>query len=66
LRRRDLVLDIAMAFVVTVILISMTAGLGVLLLLELPIAGVLAASLIVERVRRRRRNSRRGPTRLSP
>jgi hypothetical protein len=46
-----------------VILISVTAGLGVLALLELPIAGVLAASVIAERVRSRRRGSGRARSR---
>jgi len=67
LRRRDLVLDTAMALGLTLILISMTAGLGVLALLELPIAGVLIGSLIVERVWRMRqvRGSARRPHRVA-
>ena len=59
LRRRDLLLDAAMALGLTVILISVTAGLGVLALLELPIALGVAASVIVERVRQGRRGRAR-------
>src|SRR5262249_14630748 len=67
LRRRDLVLDTAMALGLTVVLISVTAGLGVLALLELPVSGVLVGSLIVERVWRLRqvRGSTRRPHRIA-
>jgi Flp pilus assembly protein TadB len=53
-RRRDLLEDVALAFVVTLILISFTAGLGVIALLELPLAAGLLATVLVPRVRRRR------------
>jgi hypothetical protein len=41
--------------VIAVFLISVTAGLGVLALLEIPLAGALVASLVAERVIARRR-----------
>jgi hypothetical protein len=53
-RRRDLLEDTAMALLATIVLISLTAGLGVLALLEIPIAGGLIASVIVERKLRQR------------
>ena len=52
-RRRDLVFDIAFAIALTVGLITVTAGLGVLVLLAIPIALLLAGSLVAERIRRR-------------
>jgi hypothetical protein len=55
LRRRDLWIDAGLAVALTIALISITAGLGVLALLELPIAGALIASLVAERVVGRRR-----------
>lgn len=54
LRRRDLLVDAGLAFALTIALITITAGLGVLALLELPIAGGLIASLVAERVAGRR------------
>ncbi|MGH2869585.1 MAG: hypothetical protein ACRDNK_18720 [Solirubrobacteraceae bacterium] len=44
-----------MALVIALFLISFTAGLGVLALLEVPLAGALITSLIAERVIARRR-----------
>ncbi|MEA2213899.1 MAG: hypothetical protein QOF83_3847 [Solirubrobacteraceae bacterium] len=44
-----------MAFVLTLILITATAGLGVIALLELPLSAALVASVLIPRVRRRRR-----------
>lgn len=60
-RRRDLVEDAAIACALSIVLISVTAGLGVLALVELPVAALVAASLIAERMRAeptRRRRSR--------
>jgi hypothetical protein len=54
-RRRDLIQDASAALVIAVFLISVTAGLGVLALLEIPLVGALIASLIAERVIARRR-----------
>lgn len=54
-RRRDLLQDAGAALVIAVFLISATAGLGVLALLEIPLAGALIASLLAERVIARRR-----------
>lgn len=61
-RRRDLIEDAAIAFALSIVLISVTAGLGVLALVELPIAGLVAASLIAERMRAKptRRHHSRG------
>ena len=53
-RRRDLLADTAFALVLTIMLISVTAGLGVLALLEVPIAGLVAISLVAERGLHRR------------
>ncbi|MGI9185209.1 MAG: hypothetical protein ACR2GZ_09655 [Solirubrobacteraceae bacterium] len=41
--------------VIAVFLLSLTAGLGVLAMLEIPLVGALIASLIAERVIARRR-----------
>jgi hypothetical protein len=59
-RRRDLIEDVAIAFSLTIVLLSVTAGLGVLALLELPIAGLVAASIIVERRRAKPTRRHRG------
>ena len=53
-RRRDLLVDAVLALVLAIILISLTAGLGILLLLVVP----MAAGLIAERVIRHRRARR--------
>jgi hypothetical protein len=50
--------DAGLALLLTLVLISFTAGLGALALLEIPLAGGLVASLAIER-RRRRHGSRR-------
>jgi hypothetical protein len=55
-RRRDLIQDAGAALVIAVFLISVTAGLGVLALLEIPLAGTLVVSLIAERSLTRRRS----------
>jgi hypothetical protein len=51
--------------VVAVFLISVTAGLGVLALLEIPLAGGLIASVIAERVIARRRAAPPPPRRAA-
>jgi 4-hydroxybenzoate polyprenyltransferase len=60
-RRRDLLEDMGLAVVFSLILITLTAGLGVIALLELPVSAALVASVLIPRIRRRRRN--RGPVR---
>jgi hypothetical protein len=50
---------------VAVFLISVTAGLGVLALLEIPLAGGLIASVIAERVIARRRAAPPPPRRVA-
>ncbi len=52
--RRDLLVDLGAAVVLMIVVLSLTAGLGVVLLLELPVAGVIIASFALERRRRRR------------
>jgi hypothetical protein len=56
LRRRDLALDAVAGLLATIVLISLTAGLGVLLLLIIPLAVGLVVSAVLER-----RRARRGP-----
>jgi hypothetical protein len=60
-RRRDLLEDTGLALAVATVLFIVTAGLGVLALLELPIAALLLLSGIAERLRRRRRPVRQRP-----
>jgi hypothetical protein len=50
--RRDLVLDLAAALGLTIAVLIGTAGLGVVALLEIPVAGLVLASFVVERRRR--------------
>jgi hypothetical protein len=52
LRRRDLLEDLGAGMLVTVLLLTLTAGLGVLALLDLALLGLLAASGVVGRRRR--------------
>jgi hypothetical protein len=56
-RRRDLLQDTGVALAITILLIAATAGLGVLALLMIPLAGGLIGSSVGGRVRRRRRRS---------
>jgi hypothetical protein len=60
-RRRDLLEDAGIALLLTLTLLVLTAGLGVVALLELPMAGILAASVVIPRIRRHRRRHRPGP-----
>jgi hypothetical protein len=54
LRRRDLLEDVGAGLLVTVLLLMLTAGLGVLALLDLALLCLLVASGVVERRRERR------------
>jgi hypothetical protein len=63
-RRRDLLQDVGIALLLAIILVSVTAGLGVLVLLEVPIAAGLIGSSLAERVLgKRRARPRRGAQR---
>jgi hypothetical protein len=71
LRRRDLLEDVGAGLLVTVLLLMLTAGLGVLALLDLVLLGLLVADRVLERRRRRRAGrdalrQRREPVRRSP
>jgi hypothetical protein len=63
-RRRDLLADAALGLLLAIVLLSATAGLGVLLLLVMPLAAGLVALSIVERRLARRRGGR-GSGRMS-
>jgi Flp pilus assembly protein TadB len=65
-RRRDLLEDTALALLLTVVLLTVTAGLGVIALLEIPMAIVLIASIVIPRVRRRRQFVRPVPRARRP
>jgi hypothetical protein len=54
-RRRDLLEDAAVALVVTIFALIVSAGLGVIALLEVPVGAIVLASLLIERRRRGRR-----------
>jgi hypothetical protein len=56
-RRRDLLEDAIVALLAALILISVTAGLGVLALLEMPLAMLLITSSLIERRSRGRRGA---------
>ncbi len=65
-RRRDLLEDAGFALVVTITLLTVTAGLGILALIEVPIAAALVTSVLAERaIKRRRGRDRRGARRSS-
>jgi hypothetical protein len=51
--RRDLLIDFVAAFVIMVMVLIATAGLGVVLLLELPLGAVVIGSFVFEWRRRR-------------
>lgn len=53
-RRLDLLQDSVLALVLAIFVLSVTAGLGVVALLAVPVALILVGSLVVERRRRRR------------
>ncbi|HWD65112.1 MAG TPA: hypothetical protein VG405_08040 [Solirubrobacteraceae bacterium] len=58
-RRLDLLQDAGLALILAVFVLTATAGLAVVALLAAPVGVALAASLIVERRRRRRTDLRR-------
>jgi hypothetical protein len=62
-RRRDLLEDLAAALVLTTVALVFTAGLGVIALLDIALAGVLTCCFVLERWLRFRR---RGSGRVSP
>lgn len=55
LLRRDLLADVVSAVVLTIVMLSVTAGLGALALAEIPVAGAVIGSFILERRTRTRR-----------
>jgi Flp pilus assembly protein TadB len=59
-RRRDLLEDVVAAIVLTIVAITLTAGLGVIALIEVPVVLALVISYVRDRRRRRTPNSRRG------
>jgi hypothetical protein len=59
LRRRDLLEDVAGGALLAIVLLALTSGLGVLALLEVPLAGILVAAGVI--TRRRGRRARRSP-----
>ena len=54
-RRRDLLEDCGAAVILMILALIITPGLGMLAILEVPVAMVLLATVLVERRRRRRR-----------
>jgi hypothetical protein len=62
-RRRDLLEDVATAIVLMAVVLTMTAGLGVVAIIAVPIATVLIGSLVAERVITKKRAERSGRTR---
>ena len=59
-RRRDLLEDCVVAAVLAILIVSVTAGLGVVALMEIPLGAALIGSFVAERVIRRRRLRGRG------
>jgi hypothetical protein len=57
-RRRDLLEDVVMGLVLMLVALVLTAGLGVIALLEVPVGAAVVGSFVVERTRRRRYNGR--------
>lgn len=51
--RRDLLVDCLLALLLTIAMLVITAGLGVIALLEIPAAAAAIASCVIERRRRR-------------
>jgi hypothetical protein len=63
-RRRDLLVDCAVALLLMIVALVLTAGLGVIALLDIPVIGVLIGSLALERWMRSRHHGRhRAPRR---
>lgn len=63
--RRDLLEDFGIAIVLMILVLVITAGLGVVALLEIPVAGAVVASYVLERRRRVKRRARRADGRRS-
>ncbi len=59
-RRRDLLEDCVVAAVLAILIFSVTAGLGVVALMAIPLGAALIGSFVAERVIRRRRLRGRG------
>jgi Flp pilus assembly protein TadB len=59
-RRRDLLEDVVAAIVLTIVAITLTAGLGVIALIEVPVVLALVISYLRDRRRRRTSVTRRG------
>ena len=59
-RRRDLLEDCVAAIVLTIVAITLTAGLGVIALMEVPVVLALVVSYVRDRRRRRSGPERRG------
>ena len=57
--RRDLLVDVGAAFALMLFVVIATAGLGVVLLFEIPVGALVVASFVIERRRRRQRRRRR-------
>ena len=51
-RRTDLRQDVALAVILAVVALTVTAGLAVIVLLSVPVAALLVASVVIERRRR--------------
>jgi hypothetical protein len=58
-RRRDLLEDTAAALLLTLLTVTLTTGLGVVVLIELPVALALIVSYLLDRRRHRRRGRSR-------
>jgi hypothetical protein len=54
-RRRDPLEDVALGLLLTIIALILTAGLGVIALIEIPVAGAVIGSFVLERRARKRR-----------
>jgi membrane protein required for beta-lactamase induction len=66
LRRRDLLEDLGAGLLITVLLLMLTAGLGVLALLDLALVSLLVVSSLIGRRRRRRDGPRATRRRRKP
>lgn len=64
-RRRDLLEDVAMAVVLTIVVMILTAGLGVVAIIEVPVAVAVLGSVLMEREIRKRRIAHRSARRPS-
>jgi hypothetical protein len=62
-RRRDLLEDAVAAFLITLLAITLTAGLGVIALIEIPVSLALVGSHLLGRLRHSRNTRVRSPAR---